>query len=310
FVRAADRRGRNESGRPQHWQVVAECRRRLDLPSAADPRRDCVAIVALARFGHDIHLGQHDAPLELGHGEFLAANSVRVYRPGNRVNDERRSPGSPAYFSPRHLRFRRVDRNHLYHRHLCCAFAASRGRRRYQERRVSSHHFGFHAAENRIRRRAGGDAGFGGKRGRSGQHGCRRFARAVRRGAGPVSSRSLRKNSSEVENAVRRNFSPSCCFGVILLATQINETANSASQILVDATTIVYFISLMYMCAAAIRLAYLKDRETTPGAVLIPGGVLGVWIASLLGIFVVLGGIALSFIPPAESANKFLFVAK
>jgi glutamate:GABA antiporter len=98
--------------------------------------------------------------------------------------------------------------------------------------------------------------------------------------------------------------------GVILLATQINETANSAYQILVDATTIVYFISLMYMYTAAIRLAYRKDRTTTPGAVLIPGGVVGVWIASLLGIFVVLGGIALSFIPPAESANKFLFVAK
>jgi len=98
--------------------------------------------------------------------------------------------------------------------------------------------------------------------------------------------------------------------GVILLVTQINETANSAYQILVDATTIVYFISLMYMYAAAIRLAYRKDRTTTPGAVLIPGGVVGVWIASLLGIFVVLGGIALSFIPPAESANKVLFVAK
>jgi glutamate:GABA antiporter len=98
--------------------------------------------------------------------------------------------------------------------------------------------------------------------------------------------------------------------GVILLATQINETANSAYQILVDATTIVYFVSLMYMYASAIRLAYRKDRTTTPGAVLIPGGVVGVWIASLLGIFVVLGGIALSFIPPAESANKFLFVAK
>jgi amino acid transporter len=98
--------------------------------------------------------------------------------------------------------------------------------------------------------------------------------------------------------------------GVILLATQINETANSAYQILVDATTIVYFISLMYMYTAAIRLAYRKDRTTTPGAVLIPGGVVGVWIASLMGIFVVLGGIALSFIPPAESANKFLFVAK
>jgi glutamate:GABA antiporter len=98
--------------------------------------------------------------------------------------------------------------------------------------------------------------------------------------------------------------------GVILLATQINETANSAYQILVDATTIVYFISLMYMYTAAIRLAYRKDRKTTPGAVLIPGGVAGVWIASLLGILVVLGGIALSFIPPAESANKMLFVSK
>ncbi|HEY0702798.1 MAG TPA: APC family permease [Candidatus Acidoferrales bacterium] len=97
---------------------------------------------------------------------------------------------------------------------------------------------------------------------------------------------------------------------VILLATQINETANSAYQILVDATTIVYFVSLMYMYASAIRLAYRKDRTTTPGAVLIPGGVVGVWIASLLGIFVVLGGIALSFIPPAESADKFWFVAK
>jgi glutamate:GABA antiporter len=97
---------------------------------------------------------------------------------------------------------------------------------------------------------------------------------------------------------------------VILLATQINETANSAYQILVDATTIVYFISLMYMYASAIRLAYRKDRTTTPGAVLIPGGVVGVWIASLLGIFVVIGGIVLSFIPPDESANKFLFVSK
>jgi amino acid transporter len=97
---------------------------------------------------------------------------------------------------------------------------------------------------------------------------------------------------------------------VILLATQINETANSAYQILVDATTIVYFVSLMYMYASAIRLAYRKDRTTTPGAVLIPGGVVGVWIASLLGIFVVIGGIVLSFIPPDESANKFLFVSK
>jgi amino acid transporter len=96
----------------------------------------------------------------------------------------------------------------------------------------------------------------------------------------------------------------------VLLATQFNETANSAYQILVDATTIVYFVALIYMYAAAIRLAYRKDRSTTPNAVLIPGGVVGVWIASVMGIVVVLAGIALSFIPPAESENKTLFVAK
>ena len=96
----------------------------------------------------------------------------------------------------------------------------------------------------------------------------------------------------------------------VLLVTQINETANSAYQILVDATTIVYFISLIYMYAAAIRLAYRKDRTTTPNAVLIPGGPAGVWIASVLGILVVTAGIVLSFIPPAESENKMLFVAK
>ena len=49
---------------------------------------------------------------------------------------------------------------------------------------------------------------------------------------------------------------------IILLAIQINETANSAYQILVDATTIVYFIAMIYMYAAAIRLAYRKDRYT------------------------------------------------
>jgi amino acid transporter len=97
---------------------------------------------------------------------------------------------------------------------------------------------------------------------------------------------------------------------VILLLIQINETANSAYQILVDATTIVYFISLIYMYAAAIKLAYRKDRGANANAVLIPGGKLGVWIASLLGMSVVMGGIALSLIPPAESVDKWMFVEK
>jgi amino acid transporter len=96
----------------------------------------------------------------------------------------------------------------------------------------------------------------------------------------------------------------------ILLLIQINETANSAYQILVDATTIVYFISLIYMYAAAIKLAYRKDRGANANAVLIPGGKLGVWIAGLLGMLVVMGGIVLSLIPPAESVNKGMFIEK
>ncbi len=59
---------------------------------------------------------------------------------------------------------------------------------------------------------------------------------------------------------------------IVLLLIQINQTVNGAYQILVDATTAIYFISLLYMYAAAIKLAYRKDRNAHPNAVLIPGG--------------------------------------
>jgi amino acid transporter len=97
---------------------------------------------------------------------------------------------------------------------------------------------------------------------------------------------------------------------VVLLLIQINETANSAYQILVDATSVIFFIALLYMYAAAIKLAYRKDRGAHPNAVLIPGGKFGVWLAGSLGFLVVLAGIALSLIPPGESSNKWLFEGK
>jgi amino acid transporter len=98
--------------------------------------------------------------------------------------------------------------------------------------------------------------------------------------------------------------------GAILLLSQINETTVSAYQILVAATVILYFIPFLYMYAAAIKLAYRPDRESTPGAILIPGGKIGVWITSGLGFAVVLLGIVLSFVPPGETENKFLFALK
>jgi len=97
---------------------------------------------------------------------------------------------------------------------------------------------------------------------------------------------------------------------VILLVIQINETANTAYQILVDAGTILYFIPFLYMYAAAIKLANRADRATNPNAALIPGGKIGVWIAGILGSAVVLGGIVLSLIPPAEATNVWRFEGK
>jgi amino acid transporter len=97
---------------------------------------------------------------------------------------------------------------------------------------------------------------------------------------------------------------------VILLLIQLNETANNAYQIFVDAGTILYFIPFLYMYAAVIKLSYRADRKANPNAALIPGGRLGVWLVGVLGFAVVVGGIALSFIPPAEATNKWLFEGK
>jgi amino acid transporter len=96
----------------------------------------------------------------------------------------------------------------------------------------------------------------------------------------------------------------------LLLLSNINETTSGAYQILVDAATILYFIPFLYMYAAVIKLAGRMDRREREHAVLIPGGKIGVWIAGGLGFLVTLGGIALSFVPPGESANKFVFSAK
>jgi glutamate:GABA antiporter len=98
--------------------------------------------------------------------------------------------------------------------------------------------------------------------------------------------------------------------GLILLLSQINETTVGAYQVLVDATNILYFIPFLYMYAAAIRLSYSPDRENSPGAVLIPGGRLGVWIAGGLGFVVAFAGILLSLIPPGDSLSKIQFEAK
>jgi amino acid transporter len=97
--------------------------------------------------------------------------------------------------------------------------------------------------------------------------------------------------------------------GAILLGSQINETTQGAYQKLIDAGIILYFIPFLYMFAAVIKLARRKDRIENPHAVLVPGGILGVWIAGGLGFLVVLAGIVLSVVPPGGTSNKFGFAA-
>jgi amino acid transporter len=98
--------------------------------------------------------------------------------------------------------------------------------------------------------------------------------------------------------------------GAILLVSQINDTTRGAYQVLIDAAIILYFIPFLYMFAAVIKLARRKDRTENKQAVLVPGGMAGVWLAGGVGFLVVLLGIAVSLVPPGDSANKLGFELK
>jgi glutamate:GABA antiporter len=98
--------------------------------------------------------------------------------------------------------------------------------------------------------------------------------------------------------------------GAILLASQINDSTRGAYQVLIDAAIVLYFIPFLYMFAAVIKLAYRRDRKQNRQAVLVPGGMTGVWLAGGIGFLVVLVGIVVSVIPPGDSANKLAFELK
>jgi hypothetical protein len=112
---------------------------------------------------------------------------------------------SEADVSARDFRIGRADCGDLHRRHAGGPVVAAGGGRGYQERGVSGNHHRIDDAAHRVCGDSGGDAGLRGKRGRGGQHGRGSFAGAVRGGAGPLPAGGLRKNPSEMENAVRGN---------------------------------------------------------------------------------------------------------
>ncbi len=90
--------------------------------------------------------------------------------------------------------------------------------------------------------------------------------------------------------------------GTILVLSQIQTRSILVGyQLVVSAAIILYFIPFLYMFAAVIRLSTRKDRRENTHAVLVPGGIIGVWICGALGFLVVLIGIVLSFFPPGET---------
>jgi amino acid transporter len=96
--------------------------------------------------------------------------------------------------------------------------------------------------------------------------------------------------------------------GSILLLSQIQSPSVVASyQMLIDAAIILYFIPFLYMFAAVIKLSGRKDRNENPNAILVPGGIAGVWTSGSLGFLVVLIGIAVSVVPPGSSGSTLFF---
>ena len=94
----------------------------------------------------------------------------------------------------------------------------------------------------------------------------------------------------------------------ILVLSQINATVIGAYQFLVSMSVILYFIPFLYMYAAAIKLAHRPNRADGQ-AVLVPGGMPGIWIAGSLAFLITAGSMVLAAIPPGGE-NKALFEAK
>src|SRR6516164_7350929 len=92
FACAARRGGTPQYHWPECWKVAAEFRRRRHVSPAPDVGRCGPAGLLQTRRGDAFYLGQHGADLELGHGEFLVADCLCVYRARTGLGDERRSP--------------------------------------------------------------------------------------------------------------------------------------------------------------------------------------------------------------------------
>lgn len=96
---------------------------------------------------------------------------------------------------------------------------------------------------------------------------------------------------------------------VILLATLSSATIHETYSILIDMTVILGLLPLLYIFAA---LPVLRQRAANDsrGITLVPGGALGCWLVSALGVSTTLLAIVTSMVPPEHSNHPGLFFLK
>ncbi|MEO7043340.1 MAG: amino acid permease, partial [Gemmatimonadaceae bacterium] len=96
---------------------------------------------------------------------------------------------------------------------------------------------------------------------------------------------------------------------LILWTALSSSTIHETYLILVDMTVILTFVPLLYIFAA---LPVLRRRAAgdDAGVVLVPGGMLGCWLASILGFCTTLLAIGFAMVPPENTANPVLFFLK
>ena len=128
FARHAYCRGPAQHHRSQHRQMASERRRRRKLCALADSGLRRRRHLCAPWLRHAFHHPQHDAHLELGHGQLLVADCIRIYRPRTCLVHGRGSPQSAPHAAPRSFRRGRPHRHHVHCRNLCRPGPRSRRR--------------------------------------------------------------------------------------------------------------------------------------------------------------------------------------
>lgn len=96
---------------------------------------------------------------------------------------------------------------------------------------------------------------------------------------------------------------------LLIMVAVTESTIEEAYVMLLDMTIILYFIPFLYMFAA-LPVLRRKAAGDNDGISMVPGGMAGVAVCSVLGFAATLLSVVLALIPPADSESPQLFVMK